>query len=207
MTASIAVSGIVAQAFRLLERTPISSLADDSEEAIAAASQYDVALGSCLADGDWTFASTLASLPAVDEPSLDPILAHVFQRPADLIRVQDVMPSGVRWRLDADRLRTDCPAPLVIRYTARITVETRLPDLFKTAVSYRLASLLAPRWTASINRADELFEKSEDYIARARRSDRRQASPERWDGRNPVRGWGSIAVQPGATGLGMGRGS
>lgn len=201
---TIAVSDIAAQAFRLLEMSPISSFGDDSEQAIAASAQYPIALGSCLEDSDWSFASRMASLPAVVETSLDPDLVHVFQRPADLVRVQDVYPAYARWRLDAERLFADQPAPLLIRYTAMITDETRLPKLFQTAVAYRLASLLAPRWTTSANRAEILDEKAEGWLEKARRSDRRSASVSRWDGRPPQADWRAVAVAPGVTGLGTG---
>lgn len=201
---TIAVSDIAAQAFRLLEMSPISSFGDDSEQAIGAAAQYGVALASCLEDSDWSFASKMASLPAVVETSLDPVLVHVFERPFDLVRVQDVFPQYAQWRLDADRLRADQPAPLLIRYTALVSDETRLPGLFQTAVAYRLASLLAPRWTTSANRAEILAEQAEDWLEKARRSDRRSASVSRWDGRAPQADWRGVAVQPGVTGLGTG---
>lgn len=175
-----AVSGILAQAFRLLERTPISSFADDSEEAVAAADQYPVALDICLERADWSFASAIASLSEVVEPSPDPELRHVYQRPGDLVMVRE-MRGCAAWRLDSDRLRADRPGPIVVRYTRRVTDETRLPAMFKTAAAYRLASLLAARWTTSINRSETLREVSEDYLVAAARADRRSASGQRYD--------------------------
>lgn len=202
MTASIAVSGIAAQAFRLLEMQPISSFGDESEQAISATDQYPVALGICLERSDWSFASQPAQLPPVIEASGDPDLPYVFQRPSNLVRIQTVQPDDVVWRLDNDRLRADAPGPLWIRYTARITDETRLPKLFTTAVAYRLASLLAPRWTTSINRASALLDASDKYLEEAARADRRSASARRYDGADRQSDWASVARSRGDAGLG-----
>lgn len=196
MTSSIAVSGIAAQAFRLMEMSPISSFGDDSEEGIAAADQYPVALDMCLEENDWSFASRLVALPEVIETAVDPDLIHAYARPGDLVRLIDVHPATATFRLDDTHLRADEAGPLIIRYTRRISDETRLPSLFKTAVSYRLASLLAPRWTTSINRAEALRAASEDYIAKAARADRGSASSRRWDGRERGDDWVDAVTSP-----------
>lgn len=206
MSASIAVSGIAAQAFRLMEMAPISSFGDDSEQGVSAAEQYPVALDMCLEASDWSFASRVASLPRADEASLDPLLSYAYMRPSDLVRLQDVTPDHAEWRLDADRLRADQPAPILIRYTARITDETRLPGLFKTAVAYRLASLLAPRWTTSANRAQALADQSDGFLSRAAASDRRSASARRYDGDARHGDWSQIATARGGLGRFSGRG-
>lgn len=202
MPASIAVSGIAAQAFRLLEMSPISSFGDDSEQGISATDQYPVALDVCLEHGDWSFASQPVQLPAVAEPSGDPHLEFVYNRPGDFLKMQAVWPKGVRWRMDGDRLRADAPAPLFIRYTRRLTDETRLPGLFRTAVSYRLASFLAPRWTTSLNRSETLRAASDEYLAQAARADRWSASSERYDGEEPEGDWVAAALTRGSAGWG-----
>lgn len=190
MTVSIATSGIVGQAFRLMEMQPISSFGDGSEQALAAAEQYPAALDSCLEEGDWSFASQPVQLPAVvGEASGDPELAHVYMRPSDLLVIRSVHPKCTVWRLDRDRLRADQPAPLFVRYTARISDEGRLPGLFRLAVSYRLASLLAPRWTKSANRSENLRKGSDEYIEKARIADRGQASSRRYDGDDEAGDW------------------
>ena len=196
MSSSIAVSGIAAQAFRLMEMSPISSFGDDSEQGISAADQYPVALDMCLEENDWSFASRIVQLPEVIETAIDPDLVHAFARPADLVRLLDVYPADVLFRLDASHIRADAAGPLTIRYTQRVSDETRLPGLFKTAVAYRLASLLAPRWTTSMNRAAELYKISEDYIGKAKKSDRLSASGRRFDGRARGDDWVDAATAP-----------
>ena len=197
MPVDIATSGIVAQAFRLLEMSPPSSLGDASEQAVAAAEQYGVALEACLAGCDWSFASRVGRLAqvAASPTAVDPELTFEFERPADLLVVRSLAPCDIVWRLDADRLRTDFSGPIHIRYTARIEDETRLPAEFRTAVAYRLAGFLAPRWTTSLNRAQALSDAAEDWLTRARRTDRGSASPRRYDGRDMGPSWAEAMVR------------
>lgn len=198
MTESIANSGIAAQAFRFLEMQPISSFGDDSEEAAAAADQYPVAADACFARADWSFARKLALLPPVvpeEGDVADPDLPGLFLRPTDLVAVRQVWPQGVVWRLDADRLRADQAAALTIRYTARVRDETRLPGNFKTAVAAHLASLLAPRWTTSANRAQALLDTSNVKLLQAIEDDRGSASQRRYDGSPRQCDWSAEAVR------------
>jgi hypothetical protein len=194
MSAGIANSGIAAQAFRLLEQSPISSFGDDSPQAADAAEQYPVALDTCLAHCDWSFASRLADLPPALAATVDPDLPHAYARPSDLVTLRDVWPRCAAFRLDEDFLRADQAGPLRIRYTCRITDETRLPGAFRTAVAYELASLLAPKYTTSLSRGLNLHKASEDYLARARRDDRGGASGQRYDGRDREGDWVREAV-------------
>jgi hypothetical protein len=192
----IATSGIVQQAFRLMEMSPPSSLGDGSEAAQAAAEQYPVALEIGLEHCDWSFASKPADLAAVDEASGDPNLPNVYARPTDLLHIREVWPQDANWRIDADRIRSDCAAPFHVRYTARVSDEDRMPAIFRTAVAYQLASLLAPRWTTSINRAGELGKAAAVWLRRAARADGRSASGHRADGLARQGDWASMAVAP-----------
>lgn len=197
MPYSIATSGIVAQAFRLMEMSPLSSFGDGSEQAAAAEEQYPVALEACLEACDWSFARRVARLQQVaPEPTaVDPDLTFEFERPANLLVVRIVRPDEIDWRLDEDRLRADRPGPLHVRYTARLIDETRMPAGFRTAVAYRLAGFLAPRWTTSLNRAQGLSDQADDWIVKARRVDRASASPQRYDGRDAQPDWSGAAIR------------
>lgn len=181
----IAASNIAAQAFRYLEKSPISSFADDSEEASAATAQYPLALDMCLEAGDWSFASTLRDLSeraATVDMVTDEDLPHVYTPPADVLRLRDVGPEGTRWRLDADGLRADAEAPLRIRYTARVTNEAALPAAFQTAVALRLAALLAPRFLNTQSKVQALQDEARYQLKEALRQDARNASHLRYDG-------------------------
>jgi hypothetical protein len=191
MPVDIANSGIASRAFQLCEQAPISSFGDDSEEAITAAEQYGTALEACLEDCDWSFARRVARLSqvAAEPTAVDPDLTFEFIRPPALLAIRDVRPCDIEWRLDEDRIRSDFAGPIHVRYTLRIEDETRMSAKFRLAVSYRLAALLAPRWTTSLNRAQALSDQADDWLAKARRADRNTGSLQRYDGRDAQADW------------------
>lgn len=185
MTASIATSTIVQQAFRFLERTPPQSFDDESEEANAAAEQYPVALAHCLAAADWSFASTFAMLPEATVPSpaaVDPDLPYFYALPGDLIVIREVGDGRTKFRKDREGLRADLSGPLRLRYTARIDTEAATPAQFQTAVAAQLAVLLSPRFLTTASKIAELKNDALTYLKRAMRADARSASDARYDG-------------------------
>jgi len=198
MTVPIATSTIAAQAFRLMELSPISSFADDSAQAQAAAEQYPIALTMCLEAADWSFASVLAKLPEASLPSgaaIDDDLTFAYQLPGDCVVLREVVDPTVRWRRDRDLLRADAAGPLAIRYTGQTSNEAALPATFQTAVAFQLAALLAPIWTGTQSKVSRLEQAGSVALRQAMRIDARQASAARYDGR-PMQGdWATEAVR------------
>lgn len=202
MPTPFATSTIVADAFRFMELSPPSSFADDSEEAQGANSKYPDALSMCLEANDWSFASRyaelseLAALP-VGEVT-DPRIPHAYELPGDLVRLREIVDAFARWRLDrGGLLRADVGARIMIRYTARLDDEGRLPATFRVAVAAQLAVLLSPRWITVRTKREELRGVHAAAMARALRDDGMSASPERYDGRDNHIGndWVSGAVR------------
>jgi hypothetical protein len=194
----IAASTIAAQAFRLLELSPISSFADDSEKAQSAAEQYPVALDACLEQGDWSFASVYVQLPAAvlgATDAVDPRLPHTFAVPGNCLRLREVGDRWTRWRQDAQFLRASDPAPLDVRYTARVENEVRLPATFHDAVAAELARRLAPRWLGTAAKVEALRTEAVRLMKLALRADARTASEERYDGDEDQGDWACEAVR------------
>lgn len=184
MPTPIATSTIVAQAWRFMEQSPISSFDDGTEQARSAAEQYGNALKECLARADWSFASVVANLPEAVRPQTvaeDPELPYFFKSPSGLVRLIEVGDTSTIWRLDRDGLRTNTPGPIRIRYTGEITNEAILPAAFQTAVALRLAALLGPRWLGTASKLRELERRFETELAQAKKQDSRSASGARYD--------------------------
>lgn len=187
MAQAIATSNIVAQAFRYMEMSPISSLGEGSEEAQAAAEQYPNAIAMLLELADWSFASVSRDLAQVaDLPAglaADPDLPFLFSLPGECLSLRQVGDPHdlVAWRLEKLYLRADQPGPLRVRFTARITNEDKLPALFRNAVSLQLAALLAPRWVHSHTKTQGLEERLQRSISSALHADARMASPDRME--------------------------
>lgn len=183
--APISASTIAAQAFRYMELGAISSFGDDTPEAADAAEQYPRALRLCLEAADWSFASTLAHLPAAelkDGEAEDVDLPWSYRIPGDLVRLHQVGDDWTAWRLDAaSLLRADDPAPLRIRYTRLIENEAQMPAAFQNAVSLTLAVLLGPRWLKGEGKLERLERQAATQLKQAMRQDAGTASAQRYD--------------------------
>ena len=199
MAQAIATSNIVAQAFRYMEMSPISSLGEDSEEAQAAAEQYPNAIAMLLELADWSFATVIRNLSRLsalpDGLAMDPDHPYLFVLPAECLAVRQVGDprDAVGWRVEKSHMRSDHPGPLRVRFTSRVTDEDKLPALFRNAVSLQLAALLAPRWVHSHTKTQGLEERLQHAISAALHADARMASPDRLE-RGSSHDWVSEAV-------------
>lgn len=196
----VAASTIAAQAFRLMELSPISSFADDSPQARAAAEQYVPALRRCLEAADWSFARILVRLPPAQlgaADAADPDLPEVYRLPSDLVALRIVLPETARWRRDADFLRSDQPGGLTLRYTRLIEDEGALPPAFADMVSLALAARLAPEWVGSRTKRETLKQDWRAALEQALAADRSGASPVRMDGQDVSAGadWATEAIR------------
>lgn len=127
----------------------IIDLTDDTPQARAVDSMYDIERRALLRGHRWNFAMRRASLPALAEaPTWG--FDFQFQLPADCLRVDMVgdlyyfpvvrsyvTAPGQPWMIEGARIMTDLPAPLVIRYVA--DTEEEQDVIFDTALSCKLA--------------------------------------------------------------------
>lgn len=197
-TLNLSTSGIVTQALRFAEVASISSFGDDSDLARETAQAYGVALDECLEAADWSFASVASRLQAyaVMPPGVvaDADMPNLFALPADLLALREVGDGLTRWRRDEAGIWADEAAPLRVRYTRRVSVESLLPALFRRAVSARLAALMAPRWGGATAKTQWLEDMAAGVLKEAMRADARQASAQRYDGRADSGDWVSEAT-------------
>lgn len=185
MATPIAASNIAAQAFRMMELSPLSSFADGSPQARDAGEQYEPALRMSLEVYDWSFERVLVSLPEIAAGSdlvADADLPHSYQLPSDCVKLRLVQPKEAKWRLDGRVLRSDQAGGQLIRYTKLATNEAILPFTFQTAVSAQLAVLLAPKWVRTRSKREKLENYLERQIYKAKQEDGYSASSHRHDG-------------------------
>jgi hypothetical protein len=192
-TLNLATSGIVDQALRFAEVSAISSFGDDSAMARDVAASYATALAECLEAADWSFASTLSTLPALavlpDGAVADADLPWLFALPPGLVALREVGNGRTAWRRDDAGIRADEAGPLRVRYTRRIDAEATLPAAFRRAVAARLATLLAPRWGGATGKTQWLEDLVAASLKEAMRGDARQASSLRYDGGAEAGDW------------------
>jgi hypothetical protein len=178
----LATSSIIAQALRYMRLPPVARFDASAEVLVALPEAVASAMDDCLAVADWSFASVLVQLPGAALPNgdmPDDGMPYAYQPPGDMIALRQIMPSCARYRMDKGLLRSDQPAPLTLRYTARVTIEAALPATFRDAVSLHIAARLGARWAGSTVASDDLTGQAAARLLQARRDDARQASPMR----------------------------
>ena len=176
----LAASGIIGQALRFMRLAPVARHDPTSELLPALVAAFDSAIDELLSAADWSFASVLVSLPlAFPALTAEDDMPTLCMLPGDLVQLREVRPSDARWRIDGAALRTSAAAPVIIRYTARITREDALPATFRTAVALRIALLLGARWAGSAVEPEELDYQARQQMKQALRDDTRHASAAR----------------------------
>ncbi|MBU2867015.1 hypothetical protein [Pacificibacter marinus] len=184
MTNSIAVSTIAKQAFRIMKLAPISSFADDSEQAAAAGEQYPHALTMCLEAYDWSFARHVVKLPMSDLPEnwvSDLELPYLYELPGDCVALRHVIETGANWRIDGTYLRASVEGGFSIRYTRLIENEKLLPSKFQYFVAAQLAGLLADVYVREGSEVDRINNKIVTSEQKAIDNDTLSASSSRSD--------------------------
>lgn len=132
----------------------INSLTERSQSAIVVNQFYDVALEMILRKKDWSFARKKAALPLVTVPSFEYLFAYRY--PPDCIAIRSMPNQYYPERLtDRMELGSDSDGRLifcndvsgVFTYTFKNEVVETYPGDFMIALSYLLASFIAPRLT------------------------------------------------------------
>jgi len=137
---------------------PIANLdTEQSQEATACRTFYEVARDRVLRDIKWPFATKIAALALVEEDPNDE-WAYSYRYPSDCLDVRKIQ-SGVRNETNAQRIpykiASDDQGLLIfcdredaiLEYTFRAENVNLYPPDFMMGFSYRLASYIAPRLT------------------------------------------------------------
>lgn len=179
----IGLSPIIGQALRFMRLAPVARHDPGSELLPALSEAFDAAADNLLAAADWTFASSVVTLPPVNLPTdvaSDDRLSGTARLPGDLVALRQVWPAGTTWRVDGLWLRHDAPAGLTIRYTARVTREEVFPAAVCAALALDIALRLAGRWAGVGADPEALEDATRRTLKQAMRDDSRQASAARW---------------------------
>ena len=145
----------------------INSFLDNVKAAREARAIYEANRDAEVEAHMWQFAVRLASLPAlVEKPVFTSTFGKLYQLPNDFLRLQmagDLFPgvSFADYRNGPDQdyaiqngqIATNIPAPLDIKYVARITDPTTFDPLFVMALGYRIGMVLAETLTQSTDKA------------------------------------------------------
>lgn len=174
---------IANRALTKLGAARIISFGDNNEQARALQSMYTIVRDAELRAYTWNFSVKRASLAAlVDAPEFD--WPRQFQLPSDCLRLLwagDFYPgpnlSDLSNGLDLDYevegrvIMSRLPAPLKIRYIARIDDPTQFDALFVESLACKLAIELGETLTNSSTNRQEAWQEYQQAIRKALRAD------------------------------------
>jgi len=178
-------------ALSLLGESRIENLEQDNERARICNLFYAQTRDSLLSMYQWPFAVKRVSLAMVDEENLT-AYQHRYALPNDYLKMIDMIAPngysvlgggryepytntadtwntanvGVRYQIEGNRLLTDM-SPCIIRYTARVVVPGRFPELFVDTLVPAIAAKIAPRLSQNFELANQLSMLSSNAFLRA----------------------------------------
>lgn len=155
-----------------LGETRIRALTEDSANARACNSCYDLILDQELRAHPWNFAVKRTTLaPSSVEPESD--YDYAFPLPSDYLRLLPPARRGLDWKIENHEGRpailTNDGDSLEIRYIARITDPTVYDSLFVKAFSLALADHLCEAITQSNTKKADIRNDKRDALREARR--------------------------------------
>jgi len=157
----------------------ITSLETDTSEAASLCNQQlGLVRDTCLVQHPWNFAARRASLPALaTAPAFE--YGYAYRIPADCLRVLTLFSIDPHqpWLREGDDILTDLPAPLRIRYIARVSDSGQWAPLFVDMVAATLAERLALPLSASQQNRAAIAQLQDRIRARARAIDAAEGTP------------------------------
>ena len=158
-------------ALDLLAEAPIADLSDDRRIARWCDRNYDTARASLLRRAPWRFAVKLVELTAAMPPVFG--WGRAYDLPADCLRPLPLTASGapqgaiIPSEVIGQRLETDAPAPVRLRYIGRITDVTAYPADFVEALAAALAMKMAHWLTGKSSYQQIAFQAYRDALNNA----------------------------------------
>jgi hypothetical protein len=160
-------------------QAPIQSINEQSTEAAYCRQFFDDARKATLRGHAWSFATKVAQLAELSEET-SYRYEHVYQKPADCLRVIEVLPDGtvypdyekVEFEALGQTIQTD-ESTAWLKYVYNETDTARFDDLFVEALSYRLAADLAMPLSRDANYVGAMMNMFKQTLSEARTVDGR----------------------------------
>lgn len=155
----------------------VTAVDEDSNAARTMLLRYPYARDATLRDYEWNFASARASLPSTTAPAFE--FANAFDLPADCLKVREVFGGNkYDWKIEGRQILTNLAAPLLIKYTRRVTNVGEMAPDFVTALATRMASECAVSLAESSEKAGNLWQAYTALLIGARGADAQEGQAE-----------------------------
>jgi len=165
--------GICNGALLLLGANRITSLEEESTEAVVCQDFYERSYRSLLNIFAWKFAQKYVDLAIItDVTPGDPYYQYAYQLPTDLIYLQRTLPNQDRYKVIGDQLYAT-QKPIKIKYTWRVQEEF-MPALFEQTFMYYLASQMCITLTEDTTKQQLMYMEYMDHLKRAKAVDSQQ---------------------------------
>jgi hypothetical protein len=192
-------AGICNRALEKLGEQPIVSINDESKQAQALKRVYGETLNALLTEHPWHFAKKRAALAAA-ATAPDWGFAYAYPVPADFLRLLAIE-NGAAFSLEADAVApqailSDVPPPLRVLYLYAVGDSGRLPPHFVEAFASKLAFDICEDLTQSNTKKDMMSQLFLADLAKAKRINGLQKSPEGFSAFSWLAARGQAAVDP-----------
>lgn len=153
----------------------ITSLSEDSEQAVMCNVLYPQVRDEVLRAHFWNFAMAQATLQqSATTPLFD--FSYAYELPSDYVRIRRIQ-NDPRYKIKGTELHTN-QASALIEYVSKVTDPTKFDSMFVTALALRLGAALAYPLAGSESRAASLGAQYEKYIKEAKRADGQEGTPD-----------------------------
>lgn len=161
---------IVNQALdRIGEHNAITSLTQASKPAIIANRNYEAVRDWCLRKADWNFAKKRVILaPSVSSPVFADNSQSYFIKPSDCIRIISINDDVLAEYDEEDGGILYYGTAMNLLYVKRVTDVTRFDSLFENFYVTRLAEIMSPSLTDSVNKKRSLRKDRLEALSEAR---------------------------------------
>lgn len=154
----------------------ITSLTQDTEEAIQCNILYPQVRDEVLRAHFWNFAIKQATLQKLSEtPDFE--FNYKYALPSDYIRILRLRYRNDKYKIKSGELHTDRDGSQ-IEYVAKITDTTKFDPMFVTCLSLKLAAELSYSLAGSADRAAQLQNEYELALKKAKRADGQEGTPD-----------------------------
>jgi len=185
---------IVNSALNKLGEDTISSLTDDSKQAILANQQYEPIRKELLRSHPWNFAISRVELAQTSNtPAFE--FDNEFLIPSDVLRILGVEnPSRGKFVIehnatDNTKVLLTNDSPIKIKYLKDVTDVTKFDPNFSEVFSARLAAEFALNLTGKMSIMEKMFNLYERLLSSARSYDAQEGTPEIVETEGQVDSW------------------
>lgn len=163
----------------LLNGHTITSLTDNTKEAVIFTRIYDIQRQRLLRSHFWNFATVKVQLPQLTQsPAFE--YDYAYQLPNDCLRVVRVFNPNSDWRVVGKQIHTN-DTTLYLEYISDVTDEGSFDSLFTDAFIIKLAIEMVYSITGSAELLPILRQKFDITMKEAKQYDSMEDFPRQWD--------------------------